>query len=104
MSLKDAYQARVEAEIKGWEADYSKWKAKAEIAGADAQIEYYKKLEGIQARLEKAKKCFGELKSSTEEAWEELKPGIDKAGSELNVAFNELRESLERALGKFQHK
>ena len=104
MGLKDAYLARVEAQIKEWDADFERMKAKADIASADAKIEYYNKLEGFKVRSEKLKEEYKTLKESSEEAFDEMKCGLEKACGELTSTFGDFKDSLTSALGKFQHK
>lgn len=102
MGLKEAYLDRVEAQIKEWDADFEKMKAKAQIASAEARIEYYNKLEGMQARADQFKKEFSSFKESSGEAWEELKGGLDKAYNEMSSTFADFKETFTQAVGKFQ--
>ncbi len=55
MSLKNAYEKKLQAQLDEWNAEIEKLKAKAHKANADAQIEYHKKLEEIKDKREAAK-------------------------------------------------
>lgn len=101
MGLNEAYLDRIEAQIKEWDADFEKMKAKAQIASADARIEYFNKLEGLKVRSEQFKQEYGRLKSASGEAWDELKGGLDKAYNEMSSTFADFKESFNQAVGKF---
>lgn len=101
MGLKEAYLDRVEAQIKEWDADFEKMKAKAQIASAEARIEYYNKLEGLKARSEQFKTEFKSFKECSSEAFDELKLGLDKAYDEMSSTFSDFKETLNQAMSKF---
>ncbi len=44
MSKRDAYVAKLKAQLDEWNAEVRKWEAKAEGAQADVRIEYEKQL------------------------------------------------------------
>ena len=49
MSMKEASQRELQAQMDEWNADIDKLKAKADKAGADAQLEYYKQIEKLRS-------------------------------------------------------
>ena len=71
----------------GWNAEISKLKAKADDARADAQLEYYKQIEELREQQQDAQAKLNELREAGEDAWEDLKAGIDNAWSSLGEAF-----------------
>jgi hypothetical protein len=81
--MKNAYVAKMEAEIKEWSARLSELKAKAEKATAQGRIEYQKKLELSQKKHDAAARKLAELKSAGEDKWEALKAGVESAWKEL---------------------
>lgn len=104
MGLKEAYQERIEAQLKEWDADFTKWKARAEIANAEAKIEYYKKLEGVQPKIDQAKAKLTQLKTASGAAWEDMKTGIDRVSDDLSTTFADLRRTFDQAISNFQTK
>ena len=48
MGLKEAYQEKLEAQLKGWSAKITELQAKAEMAKADAKIELHKHLQTLK--------------------------------------------------------
>ena len=94
MSRKDAYEKKLEAQLKEWKTDIDKMKAKADKADAEAKLEYYKQIEDLRTKQEAAQKKLTELKASGESAWEDLKAGID-------LAWKSLGESIKSARSRF---
>jgi len=87
MSMKEAYKKKLEAQFDEWKVEIDKLKAKAEKAEADAQIKYHKQIENIRAKQEAVQEKLVELKDSRDEAWEDLKAGLDNAMKNLGDAI-----------------
>ena len=47
MSMKEAYEQKQQAQLNEWDAQIKKLKAKADMAEADAQFEYYKQIKEL---------------------------------------------------------
>lgn len=95
MSMKEAYQKKLEAQLDEWKIEIDKMKAKADKAEADAQIKYYKQIEDSRKKQEAAREKLVELKEAGEDAWEDLKAGLDNA-------FNSLGDSIKSATSRFK--
>ncbi len=87
MSMKDAYERKLQAQLDGWSAEIDKLKAKADKGQADAQLEYYKQIEELRSMQESATNKLFELKNAGDDAWEDLKAGIDSAWDSLGNAM-----------------
>ena len=83
MSLKDAYVSKMEGQLKEWEAELSKLKARAQKAAAQGRIEYQKQLEASEAKRQAVRQKLEELKKAGEDRWEALKAGLESAWNEL---------------------
>jgi uncharacterized coiled-coil DUF342 family protein len=94
MSKKEAYEQKLEAQLKEWKTDIDKMKAKADKADAEAKLEYYKQIEDLRTKQEAVQKKLTELKTAGESAWEDLKSGID-------LAWTSLGESIKSARSRF---
>lgn len=88
METKDAYKARIDAQLKEWSAKIAELKAKAEVAEASAKVEYVNQVEALRLKKEKAQAKLDELKKAGDEAWETLKAGVDQAVSDLKNSIN----------------
>jgi uncharacterized coiled-coil DUF342 family protein len=95
MSMKEAYEKKLQSQLDEWSAEIDKLKAKADAAEADAQVEYYKQIEELQSMQDSAGKKLDELKEARDNAWEDLKAGIDSA-------WDSLSSSMKSATSRFR--
>ncbi len=86
---RKAYEEKLDAQLKEWSAQISLLKAKADNAKADAKIEYYKTIEALQGKQNKAMTKLQELKAVGDDAWEDLKKGAEKAWADVKTAYHE---------------
>jgi hypothetical protein len=88
--MKDAYVAKMEAQLNEWGAKLKELKAKAEKAAAQGRIEYQQKLQQLrtQEKQEDARRKLEELKMAGEERWEALKKGVEGAWNELKKSVD----------------
>ena len=87
MSMKEAYEQKIKAQLDEWSAEIDKLKAKADSAEGDVQLEYYKQIEELRTMQETASNKLTELKDAGDDAWEDLKAGIDSAWDSLGNAL-----------------
>jgi DNA repair protein RadC len=78
MGLKEAYQERIEAQLREWNARINELKARAAIAKADAKIDLYNRIDILRAKLEAAQAKLQELKQIGAEKWDEIRLALDK--------------------------
>jgi predicted ATP-binding protein involved in virulence len=86
---RKAYEEKLDTQLKEWDAEIALLKAKAENAKSDAKIDYYKTIETLEHKQDKAKTKFQELKTSGDEAWEAVKGGVEKTWDEVKAAYHE---------------
>jgi uncharacterized coiled-coil DUF342 family protein len=94
MGLKEAYQEKLEAQIKEWTAKLTELKAKADKAGADAKVQMYKQIDQLRAHKEAAQQKLNEIKASRADTWETLKAGSEKALDEMKKTWESLRSKF----------
>ena len=95
MGTKEAYQQKLEAELKVWEAEIELWKAKANKVSADARLQLQQQIAGVSVRREAVREKLHQVQAAGGEAWEGLKSGLDAAWTELKSAY-------EKAAAKFK--
>lgn len=95
MGANEAYQQKLEAQLRIWDAEIDVWKAKADKASAEAKLQYYQQLDGVYARREVVREKLLQLKLAGGEAWEGLKAGLEAAWEEFKIAY-------EKAAAKFK--
>ena len=95
MGLQEAYLAKVEAELKEWDAEIMQHEAKAERAQAQIQIQYYEQLAALRTKHTTAGEKLHELKQASGSAWESVKLSVESA-------WHELRSGLTSIAAKFK--
>lgn len=94
MNKKEAYERKLQAQLDEWNAEIKKLKAKAAKAEADAQLESERYIEELERQQSKAQEKLRELQKSGENAWDDLKAGVDSACRSLD-------ESIRSASSRF---
>ncbi len=95
MSVKEEYQKKLQVQLDEWGTEIDKLKAVAGKAKTGLQGEYYKEIEDLRCKQLEAQKKLHELKGASEEAWGDLKTGIEGAWSILG-------DSLKLAASRFK--
>jgi len=89
MGLKEAYQDKMEAQLKEWQTKIDLLKAKADKAQADQKVKYYEKVETLRMKQMAANEKLKEIRKASEGAWEDLKAGMEMAWEDLKLAIEE---------------
>ena len=90
MASRQAYVQKLNAQLKEWDAKLDQLSAKAQKATADARINYENELEGLKARRGVAQKKLEELGQRGENAWEDMKDGIERVWDEMGKAVEKV--------------
>jgi multidrug resistance efflux pump len=83
MSKKKAYHDKLQSQLDQWRAEIGKLQAKAQGRSAQAQLDYHRQVEELRSMQADAEKKLDELRQAGDEAWEDLKSGIDMAWDAL---------------------
>ena len=95
MSMKEAYEKKLQGQLDEWSAEIDSLKAKADKVEGDAQVEYYKQVEELRSMQQVANENLVELKDSSDNAWEDLKAGMDSAWHSLENAVSSAKKRFE---------
>lgn len=95
MTEKQAYQQKLETQLKEWDTRLEELKSKAQEAKIEIRAEYEKQLEILASKRDLARTKVLELRQRTEGAWEDLKGGTEKA-------WEEMRKTLDRIASRFK--
>ena len=87
MDERQAYIEKVNARLSEWKARVDLLRAQAREAKADAKIEYSREADDLQAKLESVRTKVNELKDSSQDSWDELRNGVQKAYEDLGDAI-----------------
>jgi hypothetical protein len=88
MKEKEAWKRRIEAQLDEWKAETEKWKARTKRKKAESDIEIDNILNDLENKQEIARKKLQKLEESGNEAWDEIKEGIESAANELKDTYN----------------
>jgi hypothetical protein len=94
-SAKQAFQQKLEAQLKDWDAKLDELKAKAREAKTELRADYEKQLEALSGKRTIAHAKLQELRLRTEDAWEDLKGGTERA-------WDEMRKALDQIISRFK--
>ena len=94
MKTKEAYIQKLHAKIDEWNADIDKLKAKADQVEADSKIEYQKQIKILKSKRDEIEKKVSEISRSGEQAWEDLKAGVDLAREAMSEAIKSATSRL----------
>jgi chromosome segregation ATPase len=89
MTNREAYKQKLEAELEIVEAKIAQLRAAAKSKSADAHVEYNRRLEQLEEKLETAKARLSEIGDATEETWEGLKAGAESAWVSISESVKE---------------
>jgi mevalonate kinase len=87
MSAKEAYKQKIEAELELAQAKLAEFKAQAKSSAADARIKNAQQVDELEQKINATKAKMKELGEASEDAWEQLKVGVESAWGALSTAF-----------------
>jgi hypothetical protein len=90
MASREAYQKKLEAQLNEWDAKLKQLGAKAQKATADARITYENDIESLKGKRAAARKALAELGERGDNAWEDMKDGMEKAWDEMSKAIDKI--------------
>jgi multidrug resistance efflux pump len=96
MSKRDAYVAKLKAQLDEWNAEVRKWEAKAKAAQADVRIEYEKQLEAFRRQRNQAMEQMRQVQAAAADAWLDLARGADEAWAKAHEAFAKARSHFHK--------
>jgi uncharacterized coiled-coil DUF342 family protein len=88
MNMKESYRQKLQAQLDQWSAEIDKIKARADKADADVKLEYSEQIEDLRVKQQAAKEKLAGLLSASDDAWEDLKAGVESAWLTLGEAID----------------
>ena len=83
-----AYQEKADAQLRLWSAKIEELRAQAEIKRAEGKIDYYDRIEKLNANRSAATRQLAELREASAEVWDDLKEGFDEVREVLSTAID----------------
>jgi predicted nuclease with TOPRIM domain len=84
---RELYVEKMKAKLDEWNAEIDKLEAKSRQKEADAREAYEKKIESIKEKRQATKENLDNMQQAGENAWEDLKAGVEKAAASLGEAI-----------------
>jgi hypothetical protein len=90
------YLARMEAQLKKWDADLDALAAEGEKAGAAARTAYHERIKDLRASRDAAQKRFQEIRAASGAAGEHLQTGMKSAWETMQTALEKAAAELRK--------
>ena len=90
---KQAYEQKVQAQIDRWNADMDRLKAEAMTADADTKLKLDEQLNKLTGKKKQAEAELDKLRRAGEDAWEDMKIGIDQS---LSIFGESVKSAVQR--------
>jgi predicted nucleic acid-binding Zn-ribbon protein len=95
MNSRDEYVRKMQAKLEEWNAEIDTLTAKAGKVTADARNEYSEQIESLKVKQAAARQKIEELQHAGENAWGDLKSGME-------LAWNAMGEAIDSARSRFK--
>ena len=96
MDKRDEYVEKLKKQLDQWNAEVSKWEAKAAQAQAGARAEYEKQLQAFRQQRDQALEHMRRVQAASGDAWVDLMRGADDAWARMRDAFNKARSHFQK--------
>ena len=99
METKDSYLKKIKAELDDlnykWNIERNKIEAKAQHAKVEVKQKYEEKLKTLEKKREKMSQKLDQIDVASEDAWKDIKEGVDNAWQSLNEAIKKARSHFD---------
>ncbi|MEJ2587805.1 MAG: hypothetical protein P8165_09565 [Deltaproteobacteria bacterium] len=93
---RDAYVERLKAQLDEWNAELDKLEAQARKADAEERIRYESRIQALRQKEEKARETLEQILQAKDDAWMDLKHGLESAWSSLKSSLSEAKSEFQR--------
>jgi len=99
METKDSYLKKMKEKFDDlnykWNIERNKLEAKTQQAKVEAKEKFEEKLKTLQDRREQMRQKLDQIDNAGEEAWRDIKKGVDSAWQSLNEAIKKARSHFD---------
>lgn len=96
MNKRDEYVEKLKKQLDQWNAEVSKWEAKAAQAQAGVRAEYDKQLQAFRHQRGQALEHMRRVQAASGDAWVDLMRGADDAWAKMREAFDKARSHFQK--------
>lgn len=94
MGTKAAFEQKMDAELREWQARIDVLKAKADQAEASQRLKYHEEIEALRTHLAETREKLDALRATSKDAWEDVKGGAEQSWRDLRSAFERAAAKL----------
>jgi uncharacterized protein YicC (UPF0701 family) len=99
METKDSYSKKMKAKFDDlnykWNIERNKLEAKAKQAKVDVKKKFEEQLKTLQEKRERMGQKLDQIDTASEDAWKDIKAGVDSAWQSLNEAIKKARSHFD---------
>lgn len=96
MTTKQAYQEKIEAQLREWQLGLDKLRVKAARTKAETKLEYQQQIDALAVKQQAARQKFEALKQASSDKWDTLKVNVDKAMTDLQQGFEQFQTTSQQ--------
>ena len=100
MDSKGALKKNISNQLSKMKASIDDIKTQIEHVEVDAKAKIQDRLESLQEQRVKAEKIFEELSAKSQDAWEQVKSGVDQGWTELSHKAKDTVSKVREAIAK----
>jgi len=97
MKKREEYIETMTKQLKEWSARIDELEIKARTAKADMKVVYEQRVRELKDKREDVTRKLHELKGASNEAWDAVKTGVEKAWGEFKDALSDARDKFKKA-------
>jgi chromosome segregation ATPase len=87
MSTRDAYVAKLKAQLDELNTDLDRLEDEARKASADAKVQYEGQIRELRQKAQGSQQTLTKIRQANENAWDDLKEGAETAWTMLKDSF-----------------
>lgn len=91
MTQKDAYVAKLKAQLDAWNAELTRWQAQAQKSGTDARVKYEQQLADLKRQRDHASQKLKEVQSASSDTWETTRANVEETWTGIRAAFDKAK-------------
>lgn len=99
METKDSYSKKMKAKFDElntkWSIERGKLEAKTQHAKVEVKKKFEEQLKTLQNQREKMSQKLDQIDTASEDAWKDIKEGVDSAWKSLNEAIKKARSHFD---------
>jgi chromosome segregation ATPase len=83
------YEEDIETKLRDLDQEISALEAKAPAEGTELRKQFQQQMAELDQKRDVARRKFDKFKASSQQAWRDMKPGVDKAINDLEDAYKQ---------------